>query len=284
MDITALACPGHGVGADHEITGICCVKKGNDVYTVFSSWFEKTLGILNKDLVLRGGKSLDDKAYSLCEMPSSGEFAATFRDLKVLHCFTVGDGNTLAKTRSFSVPKSCRGIKWIQGTFADNFVIVSGGTGRHDTAPGLISIYTIASDRILPTLVVPAKLGTQELQVRNLTVNKAKSLVYMTDVNIGVLVMNREGKISLLIDAVANPIVKGTRGLCLDEEADVLYVAGTLSNNIVKYKSDGTLIGEIANESLGIFRPGVLFLDRERRYLWVGCRSKSTNKLLYIEL
>lgn len=244
---------------------------------------KKKLFVLDASFNLASQLVCPDKAYSLSVLPTTGMIAVTLRNIRILQIYCLKNDGTLQEYKTCQVPKSCRGITAFSDAFSDSLVIVNGGQCPEDSTSAGITVYSIGTDNIAPTLSIPAILGSKELMPRHVAVNKSEGLIYFTDVDTGVLCMNRQGNIKILIATSNTSVLRGARGLCLNDDGHI-FVSGTISNNVVKYSPDGTMIGEIVNHSHGIKKPLSLCYDHERRYLWIGCGEKSNMKLLYVQL
>ena len=269
----------------HEVSAMCCVTPGNTRYTIISSWYEEILIVLDGLFNIVQTVRLSEKSYGVCTLQGSRCVAVTARNGTNLYKFSVQLDGTLVGPNSYQVPKSCRGITSFPETFADSLIVVNGGVCPEDSTKGAINVFSLGS-HLTKTKTFPACLNGKDLMPRNIAFSKATHTMFFTDAKVGVLTMGMRGNICILVQDARNTsssLISGARGLCIDKNDDI-YVAGRVSNNVVKYKRDGTLIGEIVNQSHGIKQPISLTFDTERLGMFIGCAGDETRNMFYVDL
>lgn len=257
----------------HQIPSICCVTRGGTRYTVVSSWFLKKLMVLDESFKVVHDSYIGEKLYGICELPKNGCLAVTARDCTKFFIVEIDSSGHLKIMTSFPVSKSCRGLTAFSEAFSDGLVAVVGAT---------ITAYSLGVGFVI-TKQFHAQYNNKDLKGRSVVINKTKDRVYFTDPDVGVLVADTDGNISIFIDTSKNNLLAGARGLCIDDNDD-LYVSGRLSHNVVKYTPEGKLVGEIVTQSHGIKQPISLYFDAVRHYLLIGCDGGADIALFYIDL
>ncbi|XP_052776692.1 uncharacterized protein LOC128214321 [Mya arenaria] len=227
--------------------------------------------------------------YALCEITSISAVAVTISNTtKLLLLDVSSDGNATIK-QEIEVPFACRGITYVPQEFVDCLVIVSGGdpSGRDKNEKGKIDIYSIdASGADVKLVQVREELitldnTTHQLFPRNVAINNAKDSILITGAQLGVIKM--KGKQSITKSSVFNSkFAKTTRGICVNDK-DEVFVTGLATKNVLKFASDGTLIGEIVNESHGLVIPLSLHYDNVRNLLLIGS-ARHDCSFLYVNL
>lgn len=270
-----------GNGEGKEVIGICCATRGETRFTIVSSWYEKKLLVLDGEFQVVSEFKCPDKAYGVVELPKSGLLAVTMRNLTIMVLAKLQPDAVLYQEKTVHVPKSCRGITAFGETFSDGLVIVNGGECSKDPTKGAVNIFSYGAE--LGT-TLNAAIGYKHYKVmpRSVVITKAKDLIFFTDPNIGVLFRDKSGNINK-VQSLTGSLVRGARGLCINEN-DEIFVAGKLSNNVVKFKPNGTVLGEVINVAHGIKKPICLWYDPVRRYLFIGCEKASDTDLVCVRL
>ena len=164
------------------------------------------------------------------------------------------------------------GLAYIPQPFGDFLAVVNGGAKYRDqNEKGYLSIYSVVTDANKVDLKLIRReqliLNGKELFPRNIVYAGNDDLLF-TDAEVGVCRISV--KVSMKPTCIIPPKhVNGIRGICLNDKGDI-FVAGQESNNVVQYSADGTLIGEIVNESHGLRNPLSLHYDSVRKFLFIG--------------
>lgn len=228
---------------------------------------------------------LKNKPYGVCALPYSEVIAVTVRDEDQLAVMGFQRSKLVYNDKIIGpqVPTYCRGFSVRKGIFNDTLLVVSGGKWAGNEGVATYHVFASVQKKGLPGQISLTPIDSADLSTgsgtffpRNVVLSTDCNNIFITDSRIGVVVTDIKGN---RIGTITDPILKGARGLCIDEIGN-LYVGGMDSANVVKFSPDGQLIGEVLNGSHGLKCPISLCYDSSTRSLLIGCRETTPFRIV----
>ena len=253
-----------------DIIDICLLPDSSLIVTDLNN---KSLKHLDTSYTVTARLDFHSVPGRMCSTNKDNEVAVTFADDKKVRFVSVG--SRMEKTRSFSVGDVCRGICHSQGE-----LFVCCGSVKN-TSGGHVRVFNMTGSHLRTIQTNTA--GQRMFSILGgITISSDGTRIYVTDINKGMLAMDRTGK---LLASYAGPDLVRASRICLLEGEEELLVSGCHSHNVHHVTRDGRRLGVVLENKHGLEYPFGLCYDLKQSRLIVATDESDTLKVfdLHVE-
>ncbi|XP_045195142.2 uncharacterized protein LOC123550816 [Mercenaria mercenaria] len=239
----------------------CCFIDPGDI--LLADYKNKNIKVLDGAVYkVKDVLSLNRYPLSVCRV-SNTEAAVALAETRHFgsdNCIQfVSTERKLVPTRSIRLEHCCTGISVIR-----NQLFVSNERKR-------LFVYNLQGE--LQTTVHLDQFGNEIFSKSYaITENDNGKMVHVTDLNKGLITLDKEGK---LLWKYSGPKIKMAWGVCTDGKGNI-FVSGGNSSNVVQIGPGGNYLGEVVSEAHSIKDPQAICFDEKKSRLFVtryNCNS-----------